>query len=730
MTDFQDRSLALLSRIFGYDHFRGQQQEVITTVAQGQNALVLMPTGGGKSLCYQLPALLRDGVGIVVSPLIALMKDQVDTLRELGVKSAFLNSSLPITEQRAVEQALLNGQLDLLYVAPERLLTDGFLHLLSQVPIALFAIDEAHCVSQWGHDFRPEYQKLGILAERFPHIPRVALTATADERTRTDIIAVLKLANTPVFISSFDRPNIYYHIVEKDNGRQQLLDFIRQQPEGSAGIVYCLSRKRVEETATFLQSKHFPALAYHAGLPSAERARVQDEFLLEEGRIVCATVAFGMGIDKPNVRFVAHVDLPKSLEGYYQETGRAGRDGLPSTAWMTYGLADLISVRRMLAQSEAPPEVKRVESAKLDALLAYCETARCRRQVLLHYFGENRPTPCGHCDICSQSPQTWDATIAAQKALSAAIRTGNRFGAAHLTDVLLGTDNDKIKQFGHDKLPTFGVGTELTDSAWRNVFRQLVALGYLLPDDDGYGGLACSDKGRLFLKAGERLQLREQAAPKPKAARRDQKLKVVSDLPPAVQRRFDALRVLRLTLAHAQSVAPYIIFSDTTLRDMAMSDPKNQEQFLAISGVGEQKLARYGAAFLARLAEVRSLAMGEDLPYTEPAPEKKKVETVDATFKLLTKGLNRAQIAEQRGLSVDTIGSHLLKLYQAKKITLAHSLYLTSDEVDEVLLACQKLGIVPKQTATKALHAELGGRFGYADLNMVLWMSGETDRVE
>ncbi|MDO8417162.1 MAG: DNA helicase RecQ [Agitococcus sp.] len=721
----QSRALATLSRIFGYDQFRGQQQQVILTVAEGNNALVLMPTGGGKSVCYQIPSLLRDGVGIVVSPLIALMKDQVDTLRELGVKSAFLNSSLPISEQRAVEQSLLNGELDLLYVAPERLLTDGFLRLLSQVQIALFAIDEAHCVSQWGHDFRPEYQKLGILAERFPHIPRVALTATADERTRTDIIAVLQLANAPVFISSFDRPNIYYHIVEKDNGRQQLLDFVHQQAEGSAGIVYCLSRKRVEETALFLQSKNFPALAYHAGLPAAERARVQDEFLLEEGRIVCATVAFGMGIDKPNVRFVAHVDLPKSLEGYYQETGRAGRDGLPSTAWMTYGLADLISVRRMLAQSEAPPEVKRVESAKLDALLAYCETARCRRQVLLQYFGETRPEPCGHCDICRQPPKTWDATIAAQKALSAAIRTGNRFGAAHLSDVLLGVDNEKIKQFGHDQLPTYGVGKELTESAWRNVFRQLVALGYLLPDDDGYGGLACSDKGRLFLKCGERLQLREQAPPKVKTARKDRNLKIVSDLPPFAQRRFDALRVLRLTLAHAQSVPPYIIFNDSTLRDMAIIDPTTATEFLAISGVGEQKLARYGEAFLARLAEVRDLEDGVSLPYVEPAKEKEKIDTVDATFNLLTKGLNRAQIAEKRGLSVETIGGHLLKLYQAGRITLAHSLYLNEEEVEEIKLMCQKLGIVPKQTATKALKEALGNRFGYADLNMVLWMSGE-----
>lgn len=724
MTDIQARSLALLSKIFGYSQFRGQQQEIILTVAQGNNALVLMPTGGGKSVCYQIPSLLREGVGIVVSPLIALMKDQVDTLRELGVKSAFLNSSLPISEQRAVEQALLNGQLDLVYVAPERLLTEGFLRLLGQMPIALFAIDEAHCVSQWGHDFRPEYQKLGVLAERFPHIPRIALTATADERTRNDIMAVLKLANAPVFISSFDRPNIYYQIVEKDNGRQQLLDFIKQQPPDSAGIVYCLSRKRVEEMAAFLQSKQFPALAYHAGLPASERARVQDEFLLEEGRIVCATVAFGMGIDKPNVRFVAHVDLPKSLEGYYQETGRAGRDGLPSTAWMTYGLADLISVRRMLAQSEAPAEVKRIESAKLDALLAYCETATCRRQVLLRYFGETRAQACGHCDICQQPPSTWDATIAAQKALSAAVRTGNRFGAAHLSDVLLGVESDKVKQFAHHQLPTFAVGKELSESAWRNVFRQLVALGYLLPDDDGFGGLVCSDKGRVLLKGGERLQLREQAPPKVKTARKDRSLKVVSDLAPEAQRRFDAIRVLRLQLAHAQNVPPYVIFSDASLRDMAIADPKNETQFLQINGVGEQKLVRYGRLFLERLSEVRALASDEVLPYAEPKTA--KIDTLEATFSLVAQGLNREQIAEQRGLSVDTIGGHLLKLYQMERITLAQALYLQAHEIKEISDMSVQLGLAWQQTATKALREALNSRFSYADLNMALWLSGQS----
>lgn len=720
MPNLPSRALEILSRIFGYDHFRGNQQEIVLTLAEGRNALVLMPTGGGKSLCYQIPALLRDGTGIIVSPLIALMKDQVDTLRELGVKAAFLNSSLPITEQRQVEQALLAGQLDMLYVAPERLLTEGFLSLLGRVNPALFAIDEAHCVSQWGHDFRPEYQQLGILAERFPQIPRIALTATADERTRRDMIAVLKLEDAPVFLSSFDRPNIRYTIVEKDNGRKQLFDFIRQQPEGSAGIVYCLSRKRVEETAEFLRGKGLPALAYHAGLPAAERVRVQDEFLLQEGRIVCATVAFGMGIDKPNVRFVAHLDLPKSLEGYYQETGRAGRDGLPSQAWMSYGLQDIVQVRRMLSQSEAPAEVKRIEARKLDALLAYCETATCRRQVLLAYFGENLAQPCGNCDICSDPPSTWNATVAAQKLLSAAIRTGNRFGTAHLIDVVIGEATEKVLQFGHDKLPTFGIGKELSEPAWRNVVRQLVALGYLLPDDEGFGGLMAGEQARALLKGEVTLNLREQAAPRPKSTRKDRSLAVASDLPPEAQRRFDALRVLRLSLAQVQKVPPYVIFNDATLREMAVCDPTSMMELLEISGVGEQKLARYGQQFLDRLSEVRGLPPGEHLGYAEPVRE--KVDTVAATLELVEQGLDREEIAQRRGLSEDTVAGHLLKLFQAGKIGRRAVLYLSEGEVAEIVRAAAEMGHPAGKPAGKELKEELGNRFSYGDLNVALWL--------
>jgi ATP-dependent DNA helicase RecQ len=719
-------ALQILSRTFGYDHFRGQQAEVVASAINGEHSLVLMPTGGGKSVCYQIPALMRPGLGIVVSPLIALMKDQVDTLRELGIRAAFLNSSLTLQAQRQVEHDMQHGEIDMLYVAPERLLSNQFLDLLDQTPLALFAIDEAHCVSQWGHDFRPEYQQLGLLATRYPHIPRMALTATADERTRADIIQVLGLQNAPVFLSSFDRPNIRYTIVEKDNGRKQLLDFIQQQEQGAAGIIYCLSRKRVEETAEFLRSKGLPALAYHAGLPQAERIRVQDEFLLDEGRIVCATVAFGMGIDKPNVRFVAHLDLPKSLEGYYQETGRAGRDGLPSEAWMAYGLGDVVSVRRMLAMSDAPPEVKRIEAGKLDALLAYCETASCRRQVLLTYFSETGSKACGNCDVCLAPPQTWDATIAAQKALSAAIRTGNRFGAAHLVDVLRGELTDKIKQFGHDQLPTFGIGQDLSEAAWRNVFRQLVALGYLLPDQDAFGGLIASEKSRVLLKGQISLSLRALAEPKPKLSRAERGTAATaakhSDLSTEALQRFEGLRALRLSFAQAQKVPPYIIFNDATLREMALTDPSHLGELKLINGVGEQKLARYGQAFLDRLAEIRSASPEQQPDYTIHDAAQEKIDTVAATLEMVNRGMDRAQIAEARGLSADTIGGHLLKLYQANQVTKHEILFLSDDAQREIIAAAQELAMKPKQAASKALREALQNRYGYADLNVALWL--------
>jgi ATP-dependent DNA helicase RecQ len=592
------RAREILKSVWGYDAFRGVQADIVRTVAEGGNALVLMPTGGGKSLCYQVPSLLRDGVGIVVSPLIALMKDQVDALRQVGVRAAFLNSSLPPEGVREVEAALLAGDLDLLYVAPERLLLGRTLDLLERAPVALFAIDEAHCVSQWGHDFRPEYGQLGVLPGRFPHIPRVALTATADDRTRDDILRVLDLHGAPQFISSFDRPNIQYRVANKEGPKGQLLDFIRSEHPGDAGIVYCLSRKSVEETARWLVAQGVDAAPYHAGLSPRERNTAQERFLNEEGLIVAATVAFGMGIDKPNVRFVAHLDLPKSLEGYYQETGRAGRDGLPGTAWMVYGLADVVNVKRMLAQSDAPEAVKRVEADKLDALLTYCEAATCRRQLLLGYFGETLADPCGNCDVCLTPPRVRDATREAQMALSAAIRTGNRFGAAHLTDVLLGRDTEKVRAMGHHTLPTFGVGQDHDEKTWRGLLRQLVSLGYLAAGE--HHGLGATGKARALLKGEATLQLREEAL-LPKAARAGRDRAARQGRAPVDthdQPLFEALRQWRLSKAREQAVPPYVIFNDATLKTVAELRPGSLHTLGSVSGVGARKLEQYGEEVL------------------------------------------------------------------------------------------------------------------------------------
>ncbi len=514
-------ALELLRRVFGYDAFRGSQQAIIDHVSQGNDALVLMPTGGGKSLCYQLPALLRPGVGVVVSPLIALMQDQVDALRQNGVAAAFLNSSLEAGEASAIERAARAGEIKLLYVAPERLVTERFLNLLDALEagpgLALFAIDEAHCVSQWGHDFRPEYLQLSTLHERHPKVPRVALTATADEATRKEMAQRLGLVGARVFLASFDRPNIRYTVVEKDNPRRQLLHFLADHRK-EAGIVYCLSRKKVEETAEWLQREGFNALPYHAGLDSALRAEHQRRFQREEAVVMVATIAFGMGIDKPDVRFVAHLDLPKSIEAYYQETGRAGRDGEPAEAWMSYGLQDIALQRARIDESEAPPERKRLEAQKLNALLAYCEAPRCRRMVLLDYFGEHSQ-PCGNCDVCLDPPELFDGSVAAQKALSAAWRTGQRFGAVHLIDILLGKRTDKVANFDHDQLPTFGVGTEHSEAEWRGIFRQLVAAGLLQADLAEYGALKLTEAARPVLKGEQSVQLRKPTRPAGKAAR-------------------------------------------------------------------------------------------------------------------------------------------------------------------------------------------------------------------
>ncbi|WP_291992398.1 DNA helicase RecQ [Candidatus Accumulibacter sp. ACC003] len=597
----------VLRRVFGYPSFRGQQAEIVDHIVGGGDALVLMPTGGGKSLCYQIPALLRAGVGVVVSPLIALMQDQVDALRQAGVKAAFLNSSLDYRAVVDTERALLRGELDLIYVAPERLLTERFIGLLEELiarqQLALFAIDEAHCVSQWGHDFRPEYIQLSQLHERFPSVPRIALTATADQLTRQEIRTRLGLNEARVFVASFDRPNIRYTIVERDNPRKQLLAFLGAH-RGNAGIVYCLSRRKVDETALWLNAQGVTALPYHAGLPAADRQRHQQRFLREEGVVMVATIAFGMGIDKPDVRFVAHLDLPKSLEAYYQETGRAGRDGEPSEAWMTYGLNDVVIHRQMIEESSAPLEQKRVERQKLESMLAYCESARCRRVILLNYFGE-QAAACGNCDVCVDPPVLWDGTVAAQKALSAALRTGQRFGAVHLIDILRGKSTEKVQQFGHDRLPTFGVGADLDERGWRSVFRQLLAGGLLDADASAYGALKLTDAARPVLKGETSLQLRRQVERPPAKASRSRaavgSVARVVDAPPDSPL-VDSLRSWRLEQAREQGVPAYVILHDRTLREIAALLPASPEALLAVPGIGVAKAQRYGEALLAIVA--------------------------------------------------------------------------------------------------------------------------------
>jgi ATP-dependent DNA helicase RecQ len=607
--DLDARALSTLNHVFGLPSFRGRQGDIVRHVASGGNCLVLMPTGGGKSLCYQLPALLREGCGIVVSPLIALMRDQVAGMREAGVRAVALNSTLSAEDADMIERRLLDGDLDLLYVAPERLLTPRCLSLLSRAKLALFAIDEAHCVSQWGHDFRPEYVGLSAIPDKFPDVPRIALTATADELTRREIAERLALTDAPSFVSSFDRPNIRYQIVDKFNAPAQLKSFIAERHAGESGVVYCLSRAKVEDVAASLSADGLLALPYHAGLAPEIRARNQDRFINEDGVIIVATIAFGMGIDKADVRFVAHLDLPKSIEAYYQETGRAGRDGKPSDAWMAYGLSDIVQQRRMIDESTGSDGFKRVSVAKLDALVGLCESTGCRRSRLLGYFGEVPQQPhCGNCDNCLAPPKVRDGTEPAQKLLSCVYRTGQRFGAQYLIDVLLGRLTERVGQFGHDRLSVFGIGREFNEKQWRAVVRQLVALGHLHPDSEAFGALKLTESARGVLKGETRVALREQAAGRPPRAKSRR-----GDLVGAAASRDNAgdpgllaaLKAWRAQVAKSRGVPAYVVLHDVTLDGIAATRPRTLEALRGIAGIGDKKLERYGAELLAVVGAAR-----------------------------------------------------------------------------------------------------------------------------
>jgi len=694
----------ILQSVFGYHAFRDPQGAVIDTIMAGRDALVIMPTGGGKSLCYQVPALALAGTAIVVSPLIALMQDQVAALTQVGVRAAFLNSTQTAEHARAVQAQLRAGTLDLLYVAPERLLLPATLALLQSTRINLIAIDEAHCVSQWGHDFRPEYIRLGELAAHFPAVPRIALTATADETTRAEINHRLALTDARVFISGFDRPNIRYAIEQSQgstSARDQLLNFIRSNHPGEAGIVYCLSRKKVEEVADWLSTKNLTALPYHAGLPAAQRERTLRRFLDEDAVIVVATIAFGMGIDKPDVRFVAHLNLPKSIEAYYQETGRAGRDGLPSDAWMRFGLGDVITLRQMMSESVAEESIKRVEQHKLDAMLGLTESTQCRRQTLLGYFGEHCTQPCGNCDNCLTPPQTWDASLPAQQALSCVHRTGQRFGVNYLIDVLRGKDDARIRQLGHHQLGVFGLGASLSVESWRGIYRQLIARGFLSVDTE-HGGLALAEPCRAVLQGRETLWLRRETRPQAGAPRAPRGS--IQFASPQDNALWDALRACRKKLATQHGVPPFTIFHDATLLDMMDERPRDLTELAQISGVGARKLDAYGAAFLATLAAFNHPAHGK----AEPSVTVRR-ETTQETLTLFQSGMSIPAIAQQRGLKTTTIYTHLAELITEGSLDLITVVELPLAEVTRIQ------GVMRAQTepGTKPLFDALGGQYAY-----------------
>ncbi len=695
---------AILKSTFGYDQFRHSQQEIIQDLLEGNDALVLMPTGGGKSLCYQIPALVREGTAIVISPLIALMQDQVVALKQLGVKAAFLNSSMSNDEAQLVEQQLINHELDLVYVAPERLLTNHMLFLLDQCQVSLFAIDEAHCVSQWGHDFRPEYQRLKILHERYPSIPRIALTATADQRTREEIISQLQLEQAKVYINSFDRINITYAISEGNKPKQRLWRFLEENHKNDAGIVYCLSRKKVEAIAEWLSDQGRTALPYHAGLPNDVRQNNQQRFLREDSIIIVATIAFGMGIDKPDVRFVAHLNLPKSIEAYYQETGRAGRDGEAANAWMAYGLQDVITLRQFMQNSNANEVHKRVEHHKLESMLGLCELITCRRHALLDYFDESSSEKCNACDNCQSPPEKWDATESAQKALSAIYRTEQRFGVTYIVDILLGKNDDRIQRNGHDKISTFAIGKELAATEWRSVFRQLIALGYINIDMERHGALRLTEECRPILRGEQKLDLRKQTQEEKITKESKQKTTVR----PQDQLLWDALRSLRLKLAEESGVPPYVIFHDTTLQEMVRKRPSSTDGMLRISGVGEQKLQRYGQQFLSEIAK-RPLSALLDNNLSK---------TINETLMLYQQEFSIEKIAEQRDKNISTIYTHLADAIELGLLDVRDVIDLDDGAYDEIVYIIETMEDDDKNRL-KPLYEALNEEYDYGVLRCV-----------